>query len=60
MCILIYINKCNVQHLNSGFNAQSGWFDSCKYVDSSINLKCFAKPFKYNYKIFSSMCFGIL
>jgi hypothetical protein len=34
--------------------------DSCKNVDSSIKLKKFVKPSKYNCKIFNSMCFGML
>jgi hypothetical protein len=37
-------------------STHSGWFDSCKNVDSSKNLKKITKPLKYNYKILSGMC----
>jgi len=33
---------------------QNGWFNSCKNVDNSRNMKIFTKPFKC--KIFSCMC----
>jgi hypothetical protein len=29
---------------------QSGWFDWCKNVDNSRNVKKNTKPYKYNYK----------
>ncbi len=47
-----------MQCLNNGFNKFK--MNSCKDVDSSRNVKKFTKPFKYNCKILSCMCFGIL
>ncbi len=36
--------------------SSKGWFDSCKNVNSSRNVKKITKPFKYNCKILSCMC----
>jgi hypothetical protein len=56
MCIFIYTSKWNMQHLNNGFNTQSGWFDLGKNVYSSKNVKKITKLFKYNCKILIYMC----
>jgi hypothetical protein len=36
--------------------AQSGWFNSCKNVDNSKNVKIFIKRFICKCKILSCMC----
>jgi hypothetical protein len=38
MCVLIYTNKCNMQHLNSGFNKFK--VDDLIHVKMLIVLKC--------------------
>jgi hypothetical protein len=55
MCVLIYTSKYNMQHLNIDFN-------KFKVDDSTCakNVKNFMKPFKYNYKALSCMCFNVL
>ncbi len=47
MCVSIYINKCNMQHLNNGFNKFK--VDDSTHAtmfDSFLNVKKFTKPFK--------------
>jgi hypothetical protein len=60
MCVSIYTNKCNMQHLNNDFNkfkvddsTHAMMFDGLK------NVKKFVKPFKYKCKALSYMCFNI-
>jgi hypothetical protein len=49
-----------MQYLNNGSQqVQSGWFNSCVNVDSSINVKKFIKSFKYNCKTSNCMGFNI-
>jgi hypothetical protein len=61
LCGSLDINKCNMQHLSNGFNTLkvNEWFNSCIDVDSSNNVKIFIKPFKYNCKTSSHICFSI-
>jgi hypothetical protein len=49
-----------MQFINNGFNnIQNELFNSCANVNT-LYVKKITKPFKFNCKIFSCMCFGIL
>ncbi len=58
MCILISTNKCNMQHLNNGFD-KFKMIDSTHDVGTLRNVKKFIKPFKYNSKALSCICLNI-
>jgi len=61
VCVSIYTSKCNMQCLNNGFNKLK--VDDLTHVKMLTNQemwKKFTKPFKYNCKILSCMCFNIL
>ncbi len=61
MCVSIYISRCNMQHLNSGFHKlKVNNSTHIKNVGSSKNMKEFTKPFKHNCKILNCTCFNIL
>jgi hypothetical protein len=61
MCVSIYISKCNMQRLNSGFNKfkMDDW-THVKILIFQEMWKRITKPFRYNYKMSSCMCFNIL
>jgi hypothetical protein len=60
MFVSMYTSKCNMQHLNNGFNKFK--VDDSIYVKMLISfkkVKKLTKSFKYNYKTLSCICFNI-